>query len=120
VVRGEDHALRRGDDVEAHVLVRQALGISDVEADVEALFGREAPRRLDHARRHVLGDDPRTSVRRAQGYRPRTGCEVHTALSSTGREPPHELGVKGRQDARGDVLPRGGAPDLGLLGLPAR
>ena len=55
VVRREDRTDVGGDDVERAVLVGELLGVPDLEAELEALVGREPRRGLDQVGREVDG-----------------------------------------------------------------
>jgi hypothetical protein len=65
VVGREEDPERPRDDIEARGLTREALRVPDLEADREALLGREPPRRVDHHRRQIEAGDPGSGTRRA-------------------------------------------------------
>src|SRR5215218_9465928 len=116
MIRGEDDADGRGDDVEGRIFVRQVLAVADVKADCVPLLGCHAPRRLDEPRREVESDDVGASAGGADGDGARAGRDVEPALPGTGGKLLDEVVMQGREGL-GDALPRSRAPDDALAGL---
>jgi hypothetical protein len=110
VVRSEDGAEARRDDVEGRVLVGQVLRIAFVEADRQAI--RVRTRLLEERRRDVDADDLRPGPGGADRDRPGAGGDVEPPLARPRLEPGDELLVDRRQPL-GDaaVVPAG--PEVG-------
>ena len=84
VVRSKEHPQRGSDDIEACVLVWEALHVADLEPDANARLAREPPRRVDHHRRQI---DPRhacSGTRSAQRDRAGARADVEPALTRPG------------------------------------
>ena len=113
VVGSEEDPERGSDDIEARVLVREALRVPDLEPDADALLAREPPRRVDHDRRQIDTRHACSRARRAQRDRAGARADVEPALTTAGSEPGDEVVVDGGE-SRCHRLPRRRAPRLAL------
>ena len=114
MVGSEHDAKVRDDDVEARVLVREVLDVTEIEGDLGSFLFRA----LASLRKHRLGDiDPGDDTAGA--------CRPHRNLAGAGREVEHALAcgdlkeanelVLDRGQTRGKALVRSLPPDLARL-----
>ena len=114
---GREHdADRRADDVEARVLVRQALGVALVEAQGEPALGGPLPRGLDQHRREIDPGHVGAGLGGQEGGAAGPAADVEPPLPEAGAQaldgrPVHraEIGL--------DALERPRAPHEALLFL---
>jgi hypothetical protein len=111
VVRGEDGAEARGDDVEGRVLVGQVLGVALVPADGERV--RFGARLLEQRRGDVDADDLRARPRSADRDRAASGRDVEPALGRPRLESRDKLLVDRRQPL-GDEAVVAAGPEVRL------
>jgi hypothetical protein len=95
VVRREDGAEARGDDVEGRVLVGQVLGVAFVPPDREPAGVR--PRLLEERGRDVDADDLRPGPGGTDRDRPGSRGDIQPPLAGARPEPGDELVVGRRQ-----------------------
>ena len=106
VVRGEDGAEARRDDVEGRVLVGQVLRIAFVPPDREAVRAR--PRLLEERRRDVDADDLRPGPCGTDRDLAGAGADVEPPLARPWLEPRDEFLVNRRQPLGNEaVVPAG-------------
>jgi hypothetical protein len=117
VVGREDHPEGRRSRVELRVAVRQRLGVTLVEADLEpGLLGRRA-RLLELVGRDVESGDLGSCPRRDQGNAAGAAGEVEEPLALLRRQRLDDPAVDGSERLR-DPLVRRAAPGSGRLAQP--
>ena len=110
MVGREDHPERRDNRVEALVLVRQRLGVTLLEPDLEPGLGRGGPGLLELARREVEPRDLRAAPRGDERDAAGAAGEVEETLSTLRRDQVDEALVNRGERLR-DALVGGAAPD---------
>ncbi len=108
VVRREDEPEARADDVERLVLVRQRLGVAELEPDL----GRLGAGALEHPGRDVDAGHLRARGSGPNGHAAGSGGYVEPAFSRPRLEARHQLVVHGRVSLRHLFVLRQ-APELG-------